>query len=82
MKKVLLFSMIAIAGLTVSAADITKADFLAKQKAKVEAKGGQFDEAKTAKNFDTMDTNKDGVLSDAEQSAGKAPAKKKTPAAE
>ncbi|HNX52205.1 MAG TPA: hypothetical protein PKI68_00515 [Pontiellaceae bacterium] len=72
MKKVLLFSMIAIVGLTVSAAETTKADYIAKAKAAAEKKGRAFDEAKTAKAFDKLDTNKDGVLSAEEQAAPKA----------
>ena len=80
MKKVLLFSMIAIAGLTVSAVDMTKEVYIAKIKAVAERKGRAFDAEKVAADFDKLDKNKDGVWSDEEQ--GKVPAKPKAPAAE
>ncbi len=75
MKKILLFSMIAIAGLTASAADITKEEFIAKKK------GSGADEATAIAEFEKKDRNSDGVLSDKEQNptkaaAAAAPAKK------
>ena len=75
MKKLLLFSMIAIAGITVSAADLTKDQFVARQKALAEKGGKEFDAAKAEAAFAKKDLNKDGVLS-AEEAAAGAPAKK------
>jgi len=70
MKKLLLFSMIAIAGITASAADMTKDQFVGKMKAAAEKSGKEFDEAKAIATFDKKDLNKDGVLSTEEQAAG------------
>jgi len=78
MKKLLLFSMIALVGITASAAEITKEQFIAKEKATAENSGKEFDEAKAEAAFSRKDRNSDGVLSDAEQAPAKsaAPAKK------
>ena len=78
MKKLLLLSMIAMIGITASAADITKEQFIAKQKAAMEKAGKEFNEAKAAAAFDKKDLNKDGVLSADELK----PQPKKAPAAE
>ena len=75
MKKSLLFVMIAMIGITVSAADQTKEQFLAKSKAVAEKSGKEFDAAKAEAAFAKKDLNKDGVLSAEEVAAG-APAKK------
>lgn len=79
MKKLLLFSMIAIAGMTASAADITKEQFLASGKAAAEKRGTEFNEAGRTAAFEKQDLNKDGVLSADEQAAAK-PAGAKAPA--
>ncbi len=75
MKKLLLFSMIAMIGITASAADITKPDYMAKKKADAEKAGKTFNEKGHSGNFERQDLNKDGVLSDEEQAAAKAAAK-------
>lgn len=74
MKKLLLFSMIAMIGITASAADITKADYLAKRKAIAEKTGKPFNEKGLLALFDKQDLNKDGVLSDEEQATARAAA--------
>ena len=75
MKKSLLFVMIAMIGITVSAADQTKEQFLARSKTLAEKGGKTFDAAKAEETFAKKDLNKDGVLS-AEEAAAGAPAKK------
>jgi hypothetical protein len=69
MKKLLLFSMIAMMGITASAADMTQEAFLAKKKAQAEAAGTTFNEAGALAYFKKVDTNKDGLISPAEQKA-------------
>ena len=82
MKKSLLFSMIAMIGITASAADMTKEQFVAKAKATAEKSGKEFDEAKAIAAFEKKDRNSDGVLDADEQMPAKsatttaAPAKK------
>ncbi|MEI8205910.1 MAG: hypothetical protein WCG03_03440 [Kiritimatiellales bacterium] len=46
---------------------VTLDEYLAKQKASADKKGSAFDEAKTKKDFDKKDVNKDGKLSVEEQ---------------
>lgn len=75
MKKLLLFSMIAMIGITASAADLTKADYIAQRKAAAEKAGKAFNEKGVIGNFNKQDLNKDGVLSDEEQAAAKVAAK-------
>ncbi len=69
MKKLLLFSMIAMIGITASAADMNKEQLLAKKKAQAEAAGKDFNEAGVLAYFNKVDTNKDGLISPAEQKA-------------
>jgi opacity protein-like surface antigen len=69
MKKILLCSLIAIAGITASAADITKEDFIKKKKS------SGLDEAAAIAEFERKDRNSDGVLSDKEMAPPK-PAEK------
>ena len=76
MKKSLLFSMIAMIGITASAADMTKEQFIAKEKTKAENAGKEFDEAKAIALFEKKDRNSDGVLSADELAP---PASKATP---
>ncbi|MFA6174642.1 MAG: hypothetical protein WC334_10065 [Kiritimatiellales bacterium] len=76
MKKLLLFSMIAIAGITASAADITKEQFIADGKAASEKRGTEFNEKMRIAAFEKQDLNKDGVLSTEEQAANKSAAQK------
>ena len=73
MKKSLLFSMIAMIGISAVAADITKEQFLKDAKAKAESSGKEFDEAKAIASFEKKDRNSDGVLS-ADEQTPKAPA--------
>jgi hypothetical protein len=75
MKKLLLFSVVALIGLSVSAADQTKEQFVAKAKATAEKAGKEFDAAKAEKQFAAKDTNKDGKLSAEEAAAKPAPKK-------
>jgi hypothetical protein len=70
MKKIVLFSIIALIGLTASAADQTKEQFIAASKARAEKAGKEFNAAATEKQFAAKDTNKDGKLS-AEELAAK-----------
>jgi 5,10-methylene-tetrahydrofolate dehydrogenase/methenyl tetrahydrofolate cyclohydrolase len=63
MKKIVLFSMIALAGITVSAADMTKEQFVATKKAAAEKAGTEFNEKAVEAAFAKRDLNKDGVLS-------------------
>ena len=81
MKKSLLFSMIAMIGISAVAADMTKEQFIAKAKATAEKSGKEFDEAKAIAAFEKKDRNSDGVLDADEQMPPKsattaAPAKK------
>jgi hypothetical protein len=76
MKKSILFTVVALAGITASAAPkevkpVTKEDFLARKKAQAEAAGTAYDEAKAMVGFVKMDVNKDGVI-DAADTAAKA----------
>lgn len=80
MKKIVLFSIIALIGLTASAADQTKDQFMAAMKARAEKGGKEFNAANTEKQFAAKDKNKDGKLSDEEQKPAARPAAK--PAAE
>jgi hypothetical protein len=75
MKKFLLFIAITMIGVVASAADQTKEQYLAAKKASAEKAGKTFDEAKTIKEFDKKDVDKDGVFSNEEQAAEKAAAK-------
>lgn len=77
MKKwfVLAVMMGVIAG--VQAKEMTKEQFVAAQKKRVEALGKEFNQANAEATFEKKDLNKDGVLSDEEQK----PAPKKAPAA-
>jgi hypothetical protein len=75
MKKLLLFSVVAMAGITTNAVDITKEEYIAKHKAAAEKDGKRFVESKIAALFDRADLNKDGVLTDEEKST---PRKKST----
>jgi hypothetical protein len=77
MKKLLVFSVIALIGLTASAADQTKEQFIAAAKAKAEAAGKEFNAAGAEKQFAAKDTNKDGKLSAEELAAKSAPKAKK-----
>ena len=72
MKKLLLFSVIAMIGITASAASMTKEEYVSKRKASAEKAGKAFDEKALAAKFDKQDANKDGVLTDEEQAAAKA----------
>lgn len=72
MKKSLLFTAIILAGITASAADVTKESFLAGKKASAEKSGTAYDEPRAMVYFNKVDTNQDGVMSDAEQAAYKA----------
>ena len=81
MKKIVLFSIIAVAGIAASAADMTKDQFIAAQKTRAEKGGKEFNAAATDKQFAAKDKNKDGKLSDEEQKPAAKPAAKK-PAAE
>jgi hypothetical protein len=76
MKKSLLFTMIALAGISASAADMTKEAFIERKKAQAKEAGREFDEVKDMNYFNKVDTNKDGVMSDAEVAAYKALPKK------
>lgn len=82
MKKIVLFSIIALIGLTASAADQTKDQFIAAQKARAEKAGKEFNAAATEKIFAARDLNKDGKLSAEEQKPAAKPAAKKPAAAE
>ena len=84
MKKSILFTVVALAAVTASAADITKEAFLAKKKAQAETAGTAYVEKNALGYFNRVDTNQDGVMSDAEQAAEKAAqaAKKEAQAAE
>lgn len=68
MKKLFLFIMTATIGLSVCA-DMTLEQFLAKRKARAERKGKTFNQAKEQKRFSRMDTDNNGLLSRAEQTA-------------
>lgn len=72
MKKSILFTAITLAAITASAADITKEAFLAKKKAQAETAGTAYVEKNALGYFNRVDTNKDGIMSDAEQAADKA----------
>ncbi len=63
MKKIVLFSVIALIGLTASAADQTKEQFMAAKKAAAEKAGKEFNAAASEKAFAARDLNKDGKLS-------------------
>jgi hypothetical protein len=67
MKKIVLFSLIAIAAITANATDMTKEQFVARQKATAEKAGKEFNEKASAAFFAIKDLNKDGVLSGDEQ---------------
>lgn len=54
---------------TTTKGDSTKAEFIAAQKAMSEQKGWRFDQAKIEKQFDEIDTNKDGIASGKEKTA-------------
>jgi hypothetical protein len=69
MNKIVLFSMIALAGVTVSAANVNKEEFLARKKAQAEKAGTEFNAKQAASAFTMRDLNKDGVLSPAELTA-------------
>ena len=75
MKKLLLFSIITMIGITASAADITKEDYMAQRKAIAEKAGKVFNEKRNLADFEKQDLNKDGVLSDKEKADAKAAAK-------
>jgi len=76
MKKMILFVMLAMVGITASAADQTKEQFIASGKALAEKRGTEFNEAARIAAFERQDLNKDGVLSDDEQAASKSAAQK------
>jgi hypothetical protein len=82
MKKIVLFSIIALIGLTASAADQTKEQFMAARKALAERGGKEFNAAATEKIFAARDLNKDGKLSAEELKPAAKPAKPAKPAAE
>jgi len=67
MKKSFLFIMIAMVGITVCAADITKEQFVAAKKAASEKAGRKFNEKVCLSNFAKKDLDQNGVLSDEEQ---------------
>ncbi len=67
MKKLPFLSMIALIGITASAADVTKEKFVATKKAQAEKAGKPFDEKTAVARFNKLDLNKDGVLSANEQ---------------
>ncbi len=82
MKKIVLFSIIALIGITASAADQTKEQFMAAMKARAEKGGKEFNAAATEKLFAAKDKDKDGKLSAEEQKPAAKPAAKKPAAAE
>lgn len=63
-------------------AEITKAQFVAQQKAMAEKKGMEFDQAAAEAKFNKLDKNKDGKLTGAEKPKKKGKKEKKVPAAE
>lgn len=79
MKKIVLFSIFALVGLTASAADMTKEQYLDAAKARAEKAGRAFNAAASEKAFVAKDLNKDGKLSGEELKPAAKPAK---PAAE
>jgi hypothetical protein len=78
MKKILMLTVIA-AGITASAADMTKAEYVSKRKASAAKTGKPYDEVALAKNFDKLDLNGDGILTDAEYAEAKAKAAEPKP---
>ena len=82
MKKIVLFSIIALIGLTASAADQTKDQFIAARKAAAEKAGKEFNATAAEKQFAAKDLNKDGKLSAEELKPAAKPAAKKPAAAE
>lgn len=71
MKKMFLLVMIiAIAGVA-GAKDVTKEAYLASKKIDAEKAGTAFNETGVMGWFNEVDTNKDGIMSDAEQAAYK-----------
>ena len=71
MNKSLLLIMIAMTGVAAMAKDITTEEFLATKKAAAEKAGKTQDVAKDMVYVNKVDTNKDGVMSDAEQASYK-----------
>jgi hypothetical protein len=71
MNKSLLLIMMVMVGGAAMAKDVTKEAFLATKKAAAEKAGKTQDEAKDMGYFNKVDTNKDGVMSDAEAAAYK-----------
>lgn len=72
MKKSLLLTGIVMASITASGADITKEAYLTSKKASAERSGTAYDEARAMIYFNKVDTNQDGVMSDAEVAAYRA----------
>ena len=66
MKKSLLLTVIILTGLSAGAADVTKEAYLTSKKASAERSGTAYDEARAMIYFNKVDTNQDGVMSDAE----------------
>lgn len=73
MKKSFLFIMIAMIGITASAADQTLEEYLVRRQAYSEKVGKPYDEAVSKKLFEKLDVNEDGILSDEEFAAAKKP---------
>jgi hypothetical protein len=71
MKKMFLFAVAAMIGITASAADLTKAEYIARRKAAAEKKGMEFDQKTLEAFFDKKDVNKDGILSSDEAAPAK-----------
>jgi hypothetical protein len=72
MKKLILFTVVALAAITASNADTTKEAYLATKKAAAEKAGKPQNEAKDMAYFNKVDTNKDGVMSNDEVAAYRA----------